>query len=137
MKRCAGHSKVRPEYGPFLTSIRLALEWGTDLKRFASAKEFASYTGLTCSEYSTGDTVRKGRITGQSNRWVRAWLIQCAWRAYSKDPVLYKKFRSVHRNSGSKKKAIVAVARKMAVRLRQIVISDQPYQFGLLSLFIR
>ena len=124
--------KSAPGIGP-LTAIRLTLEWGTNLNRFSSSKEFASFTGLTCSEYSTGEKVRKGHITAQSNPYVRSWLIQCAWRAYTKDPVLYKKFRAVQTNSGSKKKAIVAVARKIAVRLRRLVISEHPYQLGLLS----
>jgi len=131
-KRIADRLATAPGVGP-LSAVRLTLEWGTDLTRFPTAKHFASYTGLTCSEYSTGDTIRKGRITAQSNRYVRAWLIQCAWRGYSKDPVLFKKFGAVRFNSGSKKKAIVAVARKLAVRLRQIAIAKEPYQLGVIQ----
>jgi transposase len=110
----------------FLSAIRFTLEWG-DLSRFESGKRFASFTGLTCSEYSTGETVHKGRITGQGSGRVRRWLIQCAWTAIRHDPVLLKKFQTVWRNSGSRKKAIVAVARKLAVRMRAMEISDQYY----------
>jgi len=61
----------------WLTAIRLTLEWG-DMRRFPTGKHIASFTGLTSREYSTGDTIRRGRITGQSSELVRAWLIECA-----------------------------------------------------------
>lgn len=110
----------------WLSAIRFTLEWG-DLHRFPSGKQFASFTGLTSSEYSTGETVRRGRITGQGTGFVRGWLIQCAWRAIRLDPALQARFQTVWKNSGSKKKAIVAVARKLAVRLRAIELNGEPY----------
>ena len=116
----------------WLTAIRLTLEWG-EMSRFPSGKHIGSYSGLTSSEYSTGDTVRRGRITGQSFEMVRSWLIECAWRAIRKDPVLLDKFRRVWRNSGSKKKAIVAVARKLAVRLWALETKHDRYSIGVIS----
>jgi len=110
----------------WLSAIRFTLEWG-DLTRFPSGRHFASYVGLTSSEHSTGETVHRGHITGQGSGKVRGWLIQCAWRAVKLDPVLLDKYLRVWRNSGSKKKAIVAVARKLVVRMRAIEISKQPY----------
>jgi transposase len=115
------------------TAIRLVLEWGEDLSRFETGKHFSSYLGLTASEYSTGETIRRGRITAQSHEFVRAWLIQCSWVAIRKDPVLLKKFQNVSRNTGSKKKAIVAVARKLSVRLRHLAVNDEDYELGLIE----
>jgi transposase len=103
----------------WLTAIRLTLEWG-DMRRFATGKHIASFTGLTASEYSSGKTLHRGRITAQSSDTVRSWLIECAWRAIRKDPALLNKFQRVWTHSGSKKKAIVAVARKLAVRMRAL-----------------
>lgn len=108
----------------WLSAIRFTLEWG-NLDRFPNGKRFAAFTGLTCREYSTGETIRRGRITGQSSEYIRSWLIECAWRAIRIDPALLATFRRVWRNSGSKKKAIVAVARKMAVRMRAIELAGQ------------
>ena len=116
----------------WLTAIRLTLEWG-DMSRFASGKHIASFSGLTACEYSTGDTQHRGRITGQSAEFVRSWLIECAWRAIKKDPVLFDKFHRVWQNSGSKKKAIVAVARKLAVRMRALEVNNDTYQIGLVA----
>lgn len=126
------HLKSAPGIG-WLTAIRLVLEWGENLRRFSSGKSFSNFLGLTASEYSTGQKTRRGRITGQGNRFVRAWLIQCSWIAIRKDPVLLKKFRDVWKNSGSKKKAIVAVARKLSVRLWHLVVFNEDYQLGLLE----
>ena len=116
----------------WLTAIRLTLEWG-DMKRFPTGKHIASFTGLTPSEYSTGESVRRGRITSQSNRVVRSWLIECAWRAIPRDPVLLDKYLKVRQNTGSKKKATVAVARKLAVRMWAIERSGEPYIIGVVK----
>ena len=127
-----GHFESCPGIG-WLTAIRLVLEWGEDLSRFPSGKHMASYVGLTASEYSTGETIRRGHITSQGNELVRSWLIQCAWIAIRKDPVLLEKFNAVWKNTGSKKKAIVATARKLAVRLRYLAVNDEDYELGLVE----
>ena len=116
----------------WLSAIRFTLEWG-DLSRFESGKPLAHYLGLTPGEYSSGETKATGHITGQDSSQVRAWLIQCAWRAIRLDPVLLAKFGAVWRSSGSKKKAIVAVAHKLALRLRAVELSGQPYEVGVIQ----
>jgi len=124
-----------PGIGP-LTSIRLALEWG-DVSRFKRKEEFAAFLGLVPGEYSTGERDHKGHLTKQGNRQVRAWLIECSWVAIRMDPVLLDKFNRVAKDSMGimkyKKKAIVAVARKLAMRLRGVLLSGEPYQVGLIE----
>jgi len=123
--------KSAPGIG-ILTAIRLALEWG-DLSRFNRKEQFSSFLGLVPSDYSTGDQDRKGHITKQGNRQVCSWLIECSWRAIKYDPVLLDKFNRVVKSTGSKKKAIVAVARKLANRLRTILINETPYVIALVK----
>ncbi len=89
--------------------------------------------GLAPSDYSIGDEEHCGHITKQGNRRVRAWLVEGAWVAIRRDPVLLEKFRQVLRNCGSKKKAIVAVAWKLAMRLRRLLLSKEPYVVGLVE----
>jgi transposase len=119
-----------------LTSIRLALEWG-DVSRFKRKEEFAGFLGLIPSDYSTADNKHLGHITKQGNRQVRGWLVECAWVAIRHDPVLLEKFNRVAKDAQGKMKykkmAIVAVARKLAMRLRAILISGEPYQIGLIE----
>lgn len=116
----------------WLSAIRFTLEWG-DVSRFTSGKHLGSYLGLTASEYSTGEMIHRGRITRQGKSQVRAWLIECAWTAIRKDQALLKKFRRVWSSSGSKKKAIVAVARKLAARMRALELKNESYHIGLIE----
>lgn len=113
-----------------LTAIRLALEWG-DLSRFSRKEEFASFLGLIPSDFSSGEKDHKGHITKQGNRTVRSWLIESSWVAIRHDPILLDKYMRVYKNSGSKKKAIVAVARKLSLRIRAVVLKREPYMIGI------
>jgi transposase len=117
----------------WFTAIRFVLELGEDLSRFTSGKKIASFVGLTCSEYSSGETEWKGQITGMGSGFIRATLIENSWAAIRKDPVLLGKFSRIWRASGSKKKAIVGVARMLIVRLRACLLSGTPYAIGVVQ----
>jgi len=130
-KRSVELLKSAPGIG-MLTAIRLTLEWG-DVSRFGRKEEFASFLGMVPSDYSSGEQERHGHITKQGNRAVRGWLVESSWVAIRHDPVLLEKFRRVLRSCGSKKKAIVAVARKLALRLRWALLSGQPYTVGVVE----
>ncbi len=62
----------------FITAIGLIAELG-DLRRFATARQLMAYVGLVPSENSSGNTVRRGRITKTGNTNVRWMLIESAW----------------------------------------------------------
>jgi transposase len=96
----------------------LVLELG-DIRRFPTAGSFPRYLGLTPSEYSTGLTERRGHLTKCGPRFIRAWLIQCAWVSVRPgcDAELRAGFERLAPTIG-KKRAIVAVARRLAVRHR-------------------
>jgi transposase len=115
-----------------LTAIRLALEWG-DMGRFKTKAAFSAFLGLIPSDYSSGEQEHKGHITRQGNRQVRAWLVESARIAIRHDPVLLEKYQRVVSHCGSGKKAIVAVARKLGLRLRAILLSGKSYQIGLIE----
>ncbi len=130
----AYHKKVvllqsAPGIGP-LTAVRLALEWG-DVGRFERKEAFAKFLGLIPWEHSTAEQIHMGHITKQGNRQVRSWLVESSWVAIRHDPVLLEKYHRVTSHCNSGKKAIVAVARKLAMRLRAVLISGKPYQVGL------
>jgi transposase len=112
-KVLAGQSGV----GRF-TAIRFILEI-CDIHRFATADSLPNYLGLTPQEYSSGETTHRGRIRKCGPGSVRAWLVQCAWVAVrtGKDRALVECFTRLEPRAG-RKRAIVAVARKLALRLR-------------------
>jgi transposase len=100
------------------TATRLVLELG-DIRRFRTAGSFPRYLGLTPSEYSTGVMERRGHLTKCGPRFIRAWLIQCAWASIrpGRDARLRAVFERLAPKIG-KKRAIVGVARRLALRLR-------------------
>lgn len=49
-----------------------------DFDRFPTANAYASYTGLTCGEHSSGDKSNSTSITKQGNTEIRKTLVECA-----------------------------------------------------------
>jgi transposase len=70
----------------YLGALTIASEVG-DWRRFPAARTFMGFTGLVPSEYSTGETVRRGHITKAGNAHLRTQLIESAW-AYQHVPNL-------------------------------------------------
>ena len=96
------------------------------MRHFTSEKQLFSYTGLTPSEYSSGEHKRQGKISRQGKSILRKILVQAAWRAIKQDTSLLKFFDRVSVRSG-KKRAIVGVARKLIGRIRATFITGELY----------
>jgi transposase len=112
-----------------LSAIRLILELGT-MDRFPSTDSLPRYLGLTPSEYSSGEVVRRGHILKCGPGALRALLLQCAWAAVrkAKDPKLTAVFTRLAPRIG-RKRAIIAVARRLAIAVRRnwlAVLPDAP-----------
>jgi transposase len=69
-----------------LGALAMAAEVG-DWHRFGTAGGFAAFAGLTPSEYSSGDRIRRGHITRAGNGLLRTHLVESAW-AYQHRPAL-------------------------------------------------
>lgn len=108
------------------TSRILSNELG-DMSRFSNEAQLFSNSGLTPSEYSSGDSIRKGHISRQGSPRIRAILTEVAWRAIKKDSSLCSFYQRVSSTRGSKR-AIVAVARKILGRLRSCLINRVIWQ---------
>jgi transposase len=115
-----------PGVGP-LTSASLNYEIG-DWLRFKNEKQIAAYFGLTPSEYSSGEHTHRGRITGQGNPNLRALLIESSWGIIQKDIAMRNFFMRLKHQTGSSKKAIVAVARKLVCRMYAMIKNQKEYQ---------
>ena len=74
-----------------LSALSLLAEIG-DFRRFATARELASFVGLTVSEYSSGDKRSRGRITKTGNAHVRRLLVEAAWH-YRYPPRISRRIR--------------------------------------------
>ena len=100
-----------------------------DMTRFANERALFSSTGLTPSEYSSGTSVRRGHISRQGSRRVRRLLVETAWRALSRDEVLQAMFDRIAATRG-KKRAIVALARRLIGRIRACFRQGTTYAVG-------
>ena len=101
-----------------------------DFGRFAKEDDFSSYLGMTPSQFSSGDKVRLGHITRQGNSNLRRILIESAWTVIKHDPHLREKYDRIKARGTNGKKAIVAVARSLAVRLRWCILDETEYIIG-------
>jgi transposase len=73
-----------------LVSASALLAETGDLSRFATARELMGYLGLTPSEHSTGDKVKRAGITKAGNRRARRILVECSL-SYRHPPRVGKK----------------------------------------------
>jgi len=112
-----------------ITAMTFLLELH-DLLRFSSAEKYCSYLGLTPSQFSTGDHKRLGHITREGNAHVRCVLVESAWTVIRHDPFLRDKYNRIRAKGTNGKKAIVATARSLAVRLRRCLLDETEYVIG-------
>lgn len=105
--------------------------------RFDNRRQVGSYTGLCGGVSASGKTTHLLPITKHRNVRLRTALVELAWRmvVWQRDCVLVKKWWPVFGNpkatKAAKKKAIVAMARQMAVDLwRWRTGRVQPSAFG-------
>lgn len=103
----------------------LANELG-DMSQFKNIKQLFSFTGLTPSQYSSGEHIRYGSISRQGRSVLRKVLIEAAWVTITKDKHLYDVYEQLSQRRG-KKRAIVGVARRLVGRIRACLISKTLY----------
>ena len=109
-----------------ITARVLANELGDLSKRFKNERALFQFIGLTPSEYSSGENQRKGNIDRQGSSRVRKILIESSWIAIYKDPSLMETFNRIACSRG-KKRAIVAIARKLTGKIRACFMRQELY----------
>jgi transposase len=109
-----------------ITAFVLGAEIG-DIKRFPTGKKLAAYLGLVPSCYQSGNTRRLGSITKLGSPYARWVLVQTAHRLVRAD-VNTKLFYQTLSARRGKKKAIVAVARKIAELSWRLLIDNRKYE---------
>jgi len=105
---------THPGVGP-ITALAFVLVIG-DPARFANSKKLASYLGLIPSEDSSGGKQRLGHISKQGNAMLRGLLVEAVHVAVRHDAEWKRDYRRLAMRK-NRSIAVVAVARKLAVRL--------------------
>lgn len=100
-----------------------------DPNRFDNSRDVGCYLGLTPRQYSSGEVNRQGRISKQGSKEVRYLLVEAAnvllTRSKKWSPL--KVFGMKLMKKKGKKKAEVAVARKLAVMMHSMLVSGKEF----------
>jgi transposase len=117
--------------GP-ITALKFVLTIG-DPHRFQKSRDVGPYLGLVPNRRQSGAVDKQLRISKAGNRQLRVLLVQCAHRMLTRsspDSDL-KRFGlriASHGGKSSRKRAVTAVARKLAVLLHRLWISGDVYR---------
>jgi len=103
-----------------------------DANRFQKSREVGPYLGLIPRRNQSGDADPQGRITKTGDQYLRRLLVGCAQHIlgpFGEDSHLRIWGLRMAENGGkrAKKRAVVAVARKLAVLLHKLWISGEDY----------
>ena len=69
-----------------------------------------------------------GRITGIGKSSVSKALVEPCWWLISKDKEMRQRYTKIKARAGAKR-AIVAIARQLLLRIRRMLLDAQPYRF--------
>jgi len=114
-----------------ISAVRLVVYLFDREDKFESGEKLVHYLGLTPGEQSSGESVIRQRTGLIGNRQLRAIIMQLAWVAVRKDGNLLDKFERVYKRSGCKQKAIVAVARKLMMKVHAVINKELDYEVNM------
>jgi transposase len=99
-------------------------------RELKNIRQLAGFLGLVPTENSTGERADRGSITHSGDGRLRSKLVQASWSAIRQDAELREFFRSVcrrHPRNVAPRVAIVAVARKLSVRISVVLMEQRDY----------
>jgi transposase len=128
LSRCMKYLMTIPGIG-WIVASQLLARIG-DWRELENIRQLAGFLGLVPTENSTGERTDRGSITHTGDPRLRSKLIQASWSAIRQDAELREFFRSVcrhHPRPIASQVAIVAVARKLSVRISVVLMKQRPY----------
>ncbi len=108
-------------------TIDVFLSETADVRRFSSQKKLTAYAGLSPGYRESAGKRRELGITHAGSRLLRWVLVQAAWQLVRRDGRWQRIFESLVKRRG-KKKAIVAVARRLLCLMMAVVVNERPYR---------
>ncbi len=83
--------------------------------------------GLAPNIRESGETRREGGIMRSGNGRLRSVLVEAAWRWVAGDEGAAQTYRRLVGNTGSAKKAIVAMARRLGILLWRMSVQQEQF----------
>jgi transposase len=114
-----------PQIGPVTIDVVVS-ELGT-VRRFRSAKRVAAYAGLAPGQRESAGRKQELPISKQGSRLLRWALVEAAWRLVHASARWQTMFTNLQKRRG-KKKAIVAVARRLLGVMVALLRTGQSYR---------
>jgi transposase len=127
--QCIKYLMTLPGIG-WIVASQLVARIG-DWRELNNIRQLAGFLGLGSSEHSTGERTDRGSITRTGDGRLRSKLIQASWSAIRQDGELrefYRKVCRTHPREIASRVAIVAVARKLSVRISVVLMKQRPYE---------
>jgi transposase len=118
--------QTAPGVGP-ITAATFQLEL-FDPGRFKTAGQVASYVGLAPMVRQSGESKGRTRLRPVGQKRLRSLLVEAAWCWIRKDPQAGSKYRRIVCKTNVPQKAIVAVARDLAIVLWRLSFEQRAYQ---------
>src|SRR5512142_1772831 len=97
-------------------------------ERFDHEGQVARMAGLAPQVRQSGETRREGGLLKSGNARLRTVLVEAAWRWVRYDEAAARRYRQLVANTGSSKKAVVAMARRLGVLLWRLSVHGEPYR---------
>ena len=102
-----------------------------DMQRFSSAKKVVAYAGLAPGQRESAGKRKDLPIEKCGSRLLRATLVEAAWQLVRRSPKYQSIFNRLWERTGQRKKAIVAIARRLLSLMYSLLKSRQRFQNGL------
>ena len=117
-----------------IAAMIVLAETGADMKAFENSGKFTGWTGLRPrNDESAGKY--KSTATTKGNRYLRSILVQIAWAASrTKGSFFKEKFTRLSLRKGQKK-SLIAIARKMAVLIWNVLLKNEAYNPQMLTVY--
>ncbi|WP_229124410.1 transposase [Halapricum desulfuricans] len=112
-----------------LTALQIYAEIG-EIERFERAAELVSYAGLDPSVRESADSRTEGSISKEGDKYLRAAVVQGAWRAVhnGQDPYLGEFYHRLRDQKNKPEKvARVAAGRKLLVSIFHMLSKEEEY----------
>jgi transposase len=127
--RRVAHLSSVPGVGPITSMVFLTELFSPD--RFGRGEEVASFIGLAPRVRSSGESRREGPVSKAGNVRLRTALIEAAWQWVRRDASARRRYGRHLSRVGSSQKAIVAMARRLAIVLWRLSVRGEDYRPGL------
>lgn len=109
-----------------LSAMQILAEIGADLSSFVKSSQLTAWAGLRPRNDESAGKIKSKKIT-HGNKYLRRVLVQCAWAATRKRGCWLKtKYENLCKRK-SRKKALIAIARKLLVIIWHVLTKQEVY----------